>query len=125
MGVFKDKWGDLTGLSWVLIIIGIVMLIAVGFWGLIAGVNIALSEGVETTITGTIQLHQLKYDKVWNRKYTDCEMRTYSGDTHHICLLGHINLEYGKTYTITYVVRDYWGHISLVNEVVEIVELDG
>lgn len=86
--------------------------------------NIAFVEGVETTVTGSIQLHQLKYSRFWRLDYTNCEMRTYSGDTHHIELRGHIELEYGKTYRITFVARNYWLHLKLVNEAVTITQLE-
>ena len=122
MGIFRDGYGW-TG--WGMLLMGILVcsLLAVSVFGLVALINISYEEGVEKTITGTIQLHQLCYDKFWNLEYTNCEMLTYSGDTHHIELKNHIEFECGKTYRITFKTVDYWGHIKLVNEVVSITRL--
>ena len=62
MRFFRDNYGwtmqgVLTFLT-VGVIIGSVVSIML--------INIFLVEGVETTVTGTIQLHQLKYNKFWD-----------------------------------------------------------
>ena len=121
MGILRDGYGDIRG-CWIFLLgTGIIISVVLGIY---AVTNILLCEGVETTVTGTIQLHQMKYNKVLNMEYTDMEMRTYSGDTHHIRLYGHHpELEYGKTYRIKFQRVNYWAHIILVNEVVEIVEI--
>jgi len=122
MKYIHDEYG-LTTFGLCLIILafaGLMFLIALGC---VAGINIAWIEGVETTVTGTIQLHQLKYSKFWNMEYTKVEMRTYSGDTHHVSLLGHVDLKFRETYTIKYVVQDYWGHIKLMNRAISIEEV--
>lgn len=80
-------------------------------------------EGIRTTLTGSIQLHKMSYDPVLRMEYTDCEMRTYSGDTHHIQLIGHVELTYGKTYRITYVKENYWAHLIIVNRAINITEM--
>ncbi len=60
-----------------------------------------LMVGREVTVTGTVQLHQLQ-DVWWIGKNTDVELRTYSGDTHHVELLGHYDFELYKVYTINF-----------------------
>lgn len=106
--------------------IGIILGLIIGIpLGLIVAVNVTWNEGVETTVTGTVQLHILSYDKVWKMDFTDIELRTYSGDTHHVRLFGHIDLEYRHTYRIRYTRRDYWAHIKIVKVPLEITELEG
>ena len=121
----SDRYGNLTALRMLVVVVILVLAAIFIPLGLVIGSNIAWVEGVETTVTGTVQLHMLKYNKFWNMEYTDCELRTYSGDTHHVSLIGHINLEYQKTYTITYVKTDYWAHLYIVNVPVNITEIQG
>jgi hypothetical protein len=120
--VFRDKYGDPTLFTWFIIAS---MVLTVSIFLPIIAINIAWCEGVETTVTGTVQLHMLKYNKFLGMEYTDMEMRTYSGDTHHVSLLGHVtDLEYGKAYTIHYKVVDYWGHVITANQLLEITPAD-
>ena len=122
-GRFTDRYGDFTDLGWLIAIISIFLIASGVIMGTIAGLNIAYSEGIQTTVTGSIQLHQLKYSRFWNLEYTDVEMRTYSGDTHHLTLKGHVDLEYGSTYTITFECQNYWAHLKLVDKPVNITKI--
>ena len=88
--------------------------------------NIVAVEGVEVTVTGSIQLVILDHSKLFGYDYTKIEMLTYSGDTHHLELLGHVtDLEYGKTYRVTYVRVPVAMHYIIKGRVTNIVELDG
>ena len=108
-----------------LVILAVIALIFVIVWGVVALINVTTMEGVVTTVTGSVQLHQLSHNKFLRMDVTDIELRTYSGDTHHVALRGHITgLEYGKTYRITWVKVDYFGHLFLTNDLIEIVELE-
>lgn len=89
-------------------------------------INIIAVEGVEVTVTGSIQLVVLDHSKLFGYDYTVIEMLTYSGDTHHLELLGHVtDLEYGKTYRVTYVRIPVAMHYIIKGRVTNIVELDG
>lgn len=113
--------GDLRWQWWVLITV--ILCISIPLI-IIAGTNIAWREGVETTVTGTVQLHILRYNKLINMHYTDMELRTYSGDTHHVGLVNHWDFEMFATYTVRYRIVNYWWHVITVNEVVEIIKMD-
>ncbi|MHC4748450.1 MAG: hypothetical protein ACYTFW_01115 [Planctomycetota bacterium] len=113
-GKIKDRWIALVAIG----------IIAIAVYSLVAIPNIVFLEGVETTVTGTVQLHRLRYDRLFDYEYTDMELRTYSGDTHHVTLFGHHpEIEFQKTYRITFVIRDHWAHWKLVNEALIIEEL--
>ena len=121
-GRFLDKYGIYGLREWLFWVL-VINLIVFGSIGFIMVWNISWAIGVETEVTGTIQLHILRYDKFWNMKFTDCELRTYSGDTHHVRLLGHWELEFEHTYRIRTVTVNYWGYLNLVQEVVNIEEI--
>lgn len=86
--------------------------------------NVLYAEGFELTVSGTVQTHELKYDKMFNYDYTKVGLRTYAESYSKFYLLGHHELEVGKTYRITYVRTTPLGHHQfLIREVVEIEEL--
>jgi hypothetical protein len=121
MGIFRDRYGDLHG-RWVLFLIFAVPTVAI-IGGVIAA-QTAWVIGVEETITGTVQLHRLRYDKFWKVNFTEMELRTFSGDTHHLVLYGHWpQLENGNRYRITFVIKNLWGNLFLINHVVSVEEL--
>ena len=94
--------------------------------GVLGLYNLFAEEGVEVTYTGTVQLIRHDHDKIFNYDYTNIELLTYSGDTHHLELLGHVDLEFGKTYKITYVRTSRMGHhIILIGKVrnIEMLEI--
>jgi len=119
MGLFKDRYGYLRLWVYIAVIVGLCTGIPLVWAG---AANAAWFEGVETVTTGTVVLHQLRYDKFWNMKYTDLEIRTYSGDTHHVRFLGHTDLEHETAYRITTRSVNYWGHLYIVQEIVKIEE---
>ena len=82
-----------------------------------------LMNGREVTITGTVQLHQLQDNWVIG-KNTDLELRTYSGDTHHVEVLGHHEFELYKAYRITFKWKALWGGYVLTGKLVSVEELD-
>lgn len=82
-----------------------------------------LMVGRKVTITGTIQLHQLQDDWVIG-KNTDMELRTYSGDTHHVELLGHHEFELYKTYRITFKWVVLWGGYIKTGKLLKVEELE-
>lgn len=81
----------------------VVLLIMWGSISVLNGfMNWSREEGYEVTITGTVQIHQLEYNKWFKYKYTKVELLTYSGEDYDLELLGHIELEFGSAYRITY-----------------------
>jgi len=88
----------------------IVLVVFIPFMTLNGFMNWSREEGYEITITGTVQIHQLEYNKWFKYKYTNVELLTYSGDEYDLPLLGHIELEFGKTYRITYTRTSPLGH---------------
>ena len=58
----------LLGVCLTLIIFGVVN----------AAANILISEGYPVTITGTVQIHVLSYNKIFNFEYTKIELLTFS-----------------------------------------------
>ena len=125
--LFYDEWNNLRDWAertkWFLIIVIVPLGVCLTT---VACLNYAYIEGVETTVTGTVQLHILGYHKIIDKHYTNMELRTYSGDTHHVSLLDHHpEFELHKAYTITYVTVNYWNHIIIANELVSTVEKGG
>jgi len=101
-----------------------VLIIVIPLMTLNGFVNWTREEGYEITITGTVQIHQLEYNKWFKYKYTNVELLTYSGDEYNLPLLGHIELEFGKTYRITYTRISPFGHHQfLYGKIVDIKEL--
>ena len=86
--------------------------------------NAIFYEGYELTVSGTVQTHELKYTTVFRYDYTDVGLRTYAESYYTFELLGHHELEVGKSYTITYVRTSPWGlHQWMIRKVIEIKEL--
>uniref|UniRef100_A0A6M3LXC6 Uncharacterized protein n=1 Tax=viral metagenome TaxID=1070528 RepID=A0A6M3LXC6_9ZZZZ len=90
----------LLGVCLTLIILGVVN----------AAANILISEGYPVTITGTVQIHVLSYNKVFNYEYTKIELLTFSGGDYELNMLGHVEMEFGRTYRITYTRISPLGH---------------
>ena len=120
--IFRNYRGDIHD-RWQILII--VMVSAFILISIVVVVNVAYIEGVEKTVTGTVQLHLLKYNKVLDMKYTECELRTYSGDTHHVIFLGHIELDLHQAYRMKIRYVNYWGHILIANKLMELVQVEG
>ncbi len=81
-----------------------------------------LMVGREVTVTGTVQLHTLSDDWIIG-KNTDLELRTYSGDTHHVEVLGHHHFELYKAYKITFKWVVLWGGCVRTGKLVEAEEI--
>ena len=75
-----------------------------------AAPNILIWEGYPVTITGTVQIHVLSYNKIFNFEYTKIELLTFSGEDYELDMLGHVEMEFGRTYRITYTRVSPLGH---------------
>ena len=94
--------------------------------GIHALINVTRFEGYPVTVTGTILLHTLEYNKQFNYKYTEIELQTYTGQAEVMYLFDHVELDVGKTYRITYTRKSPLGfHLNLYAEILEIQEVVG
>uniref|UniRef100_A0A6M3MB75 Uncharacterized protein n=1 Tax=viral metagenome TaxID=1070528 RepID=A0A6M3MB75_9ZZZZ len=75
-----------------------------------AAANILMWEGYPVTITGTVQIHVLSYNKIFNFEYTKVELLTFSGEDYELNMLDHVEMEFGRTYRITYTRVSPLGH---------------
>ena len=63
------------------------------------------NQGIPATHQGSVIYVQHKYNKWNDYEWTDVEMLTYSGDTHHVQFWDHVDFEIGTSYKI-HTVRD-------------------
>lgn len=122
--LYKDNYDISTWKAtvWTIFLCLVLPALILGWW------NISFEEGYEITIEGTVQLHRMEYEKGpwWNYPYTAMELRTFSGDTHHLELYGHVPLMHGQLYRITYIrISPLGHHIFLIGKVIEIEEIGG
>jgi len=100
------------------VMMGCMVLLLVGI-ALAPAVTNHLMVGREVTVTGTVQLHRLCDDWIIG-KNTDIELRTFSGDTHHVELLGHHNFDLHAVYTITFRWVVLWGGYYRTGELIAV-----
>ena len=62
--------------------------------------------GIPRTHKGSIIYVDHRYNKWCGYRWTDVEVLTYSGDTHHVQFWDHVDFDLGKTYEI-HTVREF------------------
>ena len=62
--------------------------------------------GIPRTHKGSIIYVDHRYNKWCGYRWTDVEVLTYSGDTHHVQFWDHVNFDLDKTYEI-HTIREY------------------
>ena len=93
MGTLRDV------LAWT----GIILLVCGVLYGVficIDTVHSLYTNGIPRTHKGHIIYISHRYNKFYNYDWTDVEVLTYSGDTHHIQFWGHPEFEMDTTYRI-------------------------
>ena len=112
------------------------LVICVVMWIVLAGVALGIetmfatyNDGIPKTHNGHVIYVAHHYNKFRDYEWTDVEILTYSGDSHHIYFWGHVDLEMGTNYHLHTIV-DYrfilapiptWHTKQLITEV-EIIE---
>ena len=84
-------------------LIGAILILCGALYGVYLCCDTAYSlytNGIPRTHTGHIIYISHRYNKLYNYDWTDVEVLTYSGDTHHIQFWGHPEFEMDTTYRI-------------------------
>ncbi len=104
LGNWMDRRSSIGG--------SIVILLALILTGtvILATYNVVCREGYDITVTGTVNVIRLDHNKPFNFDFTYIELLTFSGDEYDIDFFGHVPLEFGSSYTITYRLRSPLGH---------------
>ena len=110
---------------------GIIVLLVVVYCLVNTGLGLFLHnlrEGIPITHIGEVIYTSHRYAKWNDYNYTNVEVLTYSGDSHHIYFWEHIDLELGKVYEIHTVLHwergrmfPYW--FVRLEEIVELREI--
>jgi len=91
--------------------IGIIVICVVGWMAIMTlGGFITKNyyHGFPKTHQGSVIYITHKWNKWGNFNYTDVEMLTYSGDSHHVKFWDHVDLEIGHEYVINTKVEYQW-----------------
>ena len=89
---------------WLNITLALLLICVIG-WNVNALYWTNYNQGIPATHQGSVIYIQHRYDKWNNIEWTEVEMLTFSGDTHHVHFWGHVDLETGISYKI-HTVRD-------------------
>ena len=84
-------------------------------------------NGIPQTHEGQVIYVAHKYNKWCGFEYTDVEILTYSGDSHHVEFWEHVEFDFGKTYK-TYTLKEcnlFFNSGWIVKErVIDVIEIE-
>ena len=78
-----------------IVIVGILL-----FFGAVLTGMALFANGIPRTHNGHIIYVSHRYDKLYDYDWTDVEVLTYSGDSHHIYFWGHVDFDLNTNYHI-------------------------
>lgn len=108
-----EKWfdknysidGEGYKLRWAKVLLHVYILLAL-VWNVTSVISVSWYQGIPSEHVGSVIYIRHQYNKWYDYNWTDVEMLTYSGDTHHVQFWDHPELEIGVSYEI-HVIRDY------------------